>query len=116
MEPACVIGTTAWGLSRDDMVEQFDYLFVDEAGQVSTANLIAMSRCCHNIVLMGDQMQLGQPIQGTHPLESGLSSLDYLLHNQAIIDNSMGIFLETSYRMHPTINNPISKCSMCFNI
>ncbi len=42
----CVIGTTAWGFSRDDLVDQFDYLFVDEAGQVSIAHLIAMSRCC----------------------------------------------------------------------
>ncbi len=108
VEAGCVIGTTAWGFSRDDMANQFDYLFVDEAGQVSVANLIAMSRCCDNLVLMGDQMQLGQPIQGSHPKESGLSVLDYLLHDQATINKAIGVFLNTSYRMHSTINQFIS--------
>ena len=63
----CVLGTTAWGYARDDMAGKLDYLFVDEAGQVSVANLIGMSRSAKNLVLMGDQMQLGQPTQGTHP-------------------------------------------------
>ena len=105
----CVIGTTAWGFSRDDMQEQFDYLFVDEAGQVSVANLIAMSRASKNIVLMGDQMQLGQPAQGTHPGESGLSTLDYLLHHTPAISDDRGVFLETSYRMHSAVNRFISE-------
>ncbi|MCW7552866.1 hypothetical protein NX722_09460 [Endozoicomonas gorgoniicola] len=30
-------------------------------------------------------MQLGQPTQGTHPEESGLSILDYLLHDRPTI-------------------------------
>jgi predicted RecB family nuclease len=104
----CVIGTTAWGFSRDDLQGQFDYLFVDEAGQVSVANLIAMSRATNNIVLMGDQMQLGQPAQGTHPGESGLSTLDYLLHHTPTISEDRGIFLETTYRMHSAVNRFIS--------
>jgi uncharacterized protein len=58
------------------MADQLDYLFVDEAGQVAVANLIAMSRSATNLILMGDQMQLGQPSQGTHPADSGLSVLD----------------------------------------
>lgn len=105
---ACVIGTTAWGFSRDDLKGQFDYLFVDEAGQVSVANLIAMSRATKNIILMGDQMQLGQPAQGTHPGESGLSTLDYLLHHTPTIPEDRGVFLETTYRMHSAVNQFIS--------
>jgi uncharacterized protein len=105
----CVIGTTAWGFSRDDLVGEFDYLFVDEAGQVSVANLIAMSRCAKNLILLGDQMQLGQPTQGTHPAESGLSILDYLLHHEATIDEEQGIFLGTTFRMHPNVNAFISE-------
>ena len=108
VEPGCVLGTTAWGFSRDDMSEQLDYLFVDEAGQVSIANLVAMSRSSKNLVLMGDQMQLGQPSQGTHPAESGLSILDYLLHDTPTISNDMGVFLGTTYRMHSAINQFIS--------
>lgn len=107
-KPACVIGTTAWGFARDDMAGKLDYLFVDEAGQVATANLIAMSRAASNLVLMGDQMQLGQPTQGTHPETSGLSVLDYLLRDTPTIPDDMGIFLGTTYRMHPAVNRFIS--------
>ncbi|MFT5368256.1 MAG: putative RecB family nuclease, partial [Candidatus Latescibacterota bacterium] len=52
IQPACVIGTTAWGFARDDVAGAFDYLFVDEAGQVSLANLVGISRAASNLVLM----------------------------------------------------------------
>lgn len=109
VKSACVLGTTTWGFAREDMADQLDYLFIDEAGQVSVANLIAMSRSAKNLVLMGDQMQLAQPTKGTHPAESGLSILDYLLHNSPTISDSMGIFLGTTYRMHPNVNRFISE-------
>ncbi|WP_131775173.1 TM0106 family RecB-like putative nuclease [Legionella cincinnatiensis] len=109
LQPGCVVGTTAWGFARDDLEHAFDYLFIDEAGQVSVANLIAMSRSASNIILMGDQMQLGQPSQGSHPEDSGLSILDYLLHSTPTIPDSMGIFLGTTYRMHSAVNQFISE-------
>ncbi|RUR19924.1 TM0106 family RecB-like putative nuclease [Legionella sp. km535] len=109
IRPGCVVGSTAWGLSRNELEGAFDYLFIDEAGQVSVANLIAMSRSTSNIILMGDQMQLGQPSQGSHPEDSGLSILDYLLHNTPTIADSMGVFLGTTYRMHPAVNHFISE-------
>ena len=105
----CILGTTAWGFARDDIAGTLDYLFIDEAGQVSIANLIAMSRAAKNLVLMGDQMQLGQPTQGTHPQESGLSILDYLLHDSPTITDDMGVFLGTTFRMHSQINEFISQ-------
>ncbi len=104
----CVIGTTAWGFCREELKGEFDYLFIDEAGQVSVAKLIGMSRATSNIILMGDQMQLGQPSQGSHPAESGLSILDYLLHDSPIIPANMGIFLDTTYRMHSAVNHFVS--------
>lgn len=104
----CVFGTTAWGFCRDELSAGFDYLFIDEAGQVSTANFVAMSRCAKNLILMGDQMQLGQPSQGTHPAESGLSVLDYMLHDTPTIDADIGVFLDTTYRMHSKVNEFIS--------
>lgn len=109
VKAGCVLGTTAWGYARDDMEDKLDYLFVDEAGQVAVANLIAMSRSAKNLVLMGDQMQLGQPTQGTHPAESGLSILDYLLYDSPTISEEMGVFLGTTYRMHSELNNFISE-------
>jgi uncharacterized protein len=108
VHPSSVIGTTAWGFSREDAAGLFDYLFVDEAGQVSVANLIGVSRSCRNLVLMGDQMQLSQPSQGSHPQDSGNSVLDYLLKNNPVVPPDMGIFLDTTYRMHRTVNQFIS--------
>ena len=116
-QAALCIGGTAWFFSNPlfspdredgDPIEPFDYLFVDEAGQVSMANLVAMSRSCRNIILMGDQMQLGQPTQGTHPDESGQSALEYLLQGQVTIAPDMGIFLPKTFRMHPDVCEVIS--------
>jgi uncharacterized protein len=109
IQPGCVVGATAWGFAREELDQAFDYLFIDEAGQVSVANLIAMSRATSNIILMGDQMQLGQPSQGSHPEDSGLSILDYLLHTTPTIPDSMGVFLGTTYRMHSAVNQFISE-------
>jgi uncharacterized protein len=103
-----VVGSTAWTFASEAMAGQLDYLFIDEAGQVSVANLIAMSQCANNIVILGDQMQLGQPTQGSHPLDSGLSILDYLLKDQPTIADNMGVFLGATYRMHSAINQFIS--------
>jgi uncharacterized protein len=109
LERACVVGATAWAFSRADLSEQFDYLFIDEAGQVSVANLIAMSQCARNLVLLGDQMQLGQPTQAAHPGDSGLSILDYFLKDSPTIPEDMGVFLGTTYRMHSRVNEFISQ-------
>jgi uncharacterized protein len=105
---ANLIGGTAWLFSREDMRNTLDYLFVDEAGQVSIANLTGMSASTKNIVLIGDQMQLGQPIQGSHPGESGTSTLEYLLQDRQTIPDDMGIFLGTTYRLHPDLCRLIS--------
>jgi uncharacterized protein len=68
-----------------------------------------MSRSATNLILMGDQMQLGQPSQGTHPADSGLSVLGYLLHETPTIPDDMGVFLGTTYRMHSKVNRFISE-------
>ena len=106
---ACCFGGTAWAFSNEHVKDTFDYLFIDEAGQVSVANMIGMSQSCSNIILMGDQMQLGQPIQGTHPGESGMSILDYLLEDHATIPSDIGVFLPKTFRMHPQVCELISR-------
>ncbi len=103
LEQFRLIGGTAWAFSDPGLRGRLDYLFVDEAGQVSVANLIGMAAATDNIVLCGDQMQLGQPIQGAHPGESGLSILEYLLQGKATIPPDMGVFLATTWRLHPEI-------------
>jgi uncharacterized protein len=105
---ASVVGGTAWLFSREDFDAGFDYLFVDEAGQVSVANIVAMATCATNVVLVGDPMQLPQPIQGAHPGESGLSALEYLLAGHNTVPMDRGIFLPISRRMHPDVCRFIS--------
>lgn len=104
-----LVAGTAWLLSSPKLEQKFDYLFVDEAGQVSLANLLAMSTCARNVVLLGDQMQLGQPIQGVHPGDSGKSTLDYLLKGEATISLESGVFLKDTWRMHPDVCQFISE-------
>lgn len=99
---------TAWLFSDPEMNQKLDYLFVDEAGQVALANLVVMGVSARNIVLLGDQMQLGQPIQGVHPGRSGESSLEYLLGGLATIPPERGIFLATTWRMHADVCRFIS--------
>ena len=94
---------TAWIFANQYFDGELDYLFIDEAGQVSTANVIAMATATENIILVGDQMQLGQPIQGTHPGEAGLSVLKFLLGDHSTIPAERGIFLDKTYRMRPSI-------------
>ncbi|MGI9042774.1 MAG: hypothetical protein ACR2GK_01470 [Gemmatimonadaceae bacterium] len=53
-----LIGGTAWLFSCPEMVKRLDYLFIDEAGQVSLADVVASGLAARNIVLVGDQMQL----------------------------------------------------------
>jgi uncharacterized protein len=106
---ASVVGGTAWLFSRSEFEKGFDYLFVDEAGQVSIANIVAMATCADNVVLVGDPMQLSQPIQGAHPGESGQSALQYLLAGHNTVSADRGIFLPVSRRMHPDICRFISE-------
>jgi uncharacterized protein len=101
-----LVAGTAWLFA--DLDQTLDYLVVDEAGQVSLANLVAMGTSARNLVLIGDQMQLGQPIQGVHPGRSGESSLEYLLDGAATIAPERGIFLHTTWRMHPDVCRFIS--------
>lgn len=103
-----LVAGTAWLFAREEADQLFDYLFVDEAGQLSLGHLVAAGTCARNIVLMGDQMQLGQPTQGVHPGESGQSILEFLLQEQHTVPPDTGIFLGTTYRMHPSICQFIS--------
>ena len=95
-----LIAGTAWLFAREALDQTLDSLFIDEAGQVSLANVAAMGLSSHNIVLIGDQMQLSQPIQGTHPGGSGVSGLDHLMIGNATVPPDRGIFLAETRRMN----------------
>jgi uncharacterized protein len=103
-----LIAGTAWLFARPELDQALDYLFIDEAGQVSLANVLAMGVSAKNLVLVGDQMQLSQPIQGAHPGGSGISGLEHLLGGFATVPPDQGIFLAITFRMHPDICRFIS--------
>jgi predicted RecB family nuclease len=98
-----LIAGTAWLFAREELDRQLDYLFIDEAGQVSLANTIVMGVAAQNVILVGDQMQLSQPLKGSHPGRSGLSALEYLLDGAATVPPERGIFLSKTRRMHPDL-------------
>jgi predicted RecB family nuclease len=103
-----LVAGTAWLFARPEHDQRFDYLFVDEAGQFSLANLVAAGGCARNIVLVGDPMQLAQPIQGMHPAGTDASALGHVLGDAATVRPERGIFLPVSRRMHPAICKYIS--------
>jgi AAA domain-containing protein len=98
-----LIAGTAWLFAREELDQQLDYLFIDEAGQVSLANTVAMGVSGKNVILVGDQMQLSQPLKGSHPGRSGLSALEHLLDGAATVPPERGIFLSKTRRMHPDL-------------
>ena len=102
------MGGTAFFFARDENVQAYDWLFVDEAGQVGLANMAAMGRSAKNIVLVGDPRQLPQVIQGAHPEPANLSCLDWMLGDHATIPPDRGIFLPVTRRMHPDVCRFIS--------
>ena len=61
---AALVAGTSWLFSREGMDSSLDYLFIDEAGQVSLADAVAMGTSARNIVLLGDPQQLPQVRQG----------------------------------------------------
>jgi predicted RecB family nuclease len=92
---------TPWLWGREDMEGLVDVLFVDEAGQISLANVLAMSGATASIVLMGDPQQLDQPLQGSHPPGADRSALAHLLGDEATMPPQRGLFLEHTWRLHP---------------
>jgi uncharacterized protein len=98
-----VVCGTAWLWAEDASSEKLDYLFVDEAGQMSLSQVLAASRAAKNLILLGDPQQLEQPQKGAHPEGSDVAALTYLLDGQATMPEGKGLFLDKTRRLHPKI-------------
>ena len=98
-----LLAGTAWLFSRNEFDSLLDCLVIDEAGQVSLADAVAMGSSARNVILLGDPLQLAQVSQGLHPPGTGASVLEHLLGEAPTIPEDRGIFLERSYRMHPDV-------------
>ena len=100
---AQVAAGTSWLWTSPAMADSVDVLFVDEAGQMSLANALAVSLGARSLVLLGDPQQLEQPVQGSHPPGAGASALEHLLDGRQTIEGHRGLFLEHTWRLHPDV-------------
>lgn len=103
MSGANVLAGTQWLWAREDYFEAVDVLFVDEAGQMSLANVLVVSQAAKSLVLLGDPQQLEQPLRGSHPEGADLSALEHLLAGAKTIPPDKGLFLERTWRLHPKL-------------
>ena len=101
--PSKVAAGSAWLWADKDMADSVDVLFVDEAGQMALANVLAVSQAATSIVLLGDPQQLDQPQRGIQPPGAEVSALGHLLDGRATIAADQGVFLTETRRLHPDV-------------
>jgi uncharacterized protein len=100
---AQVAAGTAWMWARPEYFEAVDVLFIDEAGQMALADVVAVAQAAKSLVLVGDPQQLQRPLKGSHPDGAELSALQYLLGEHVTIPAEMGLLLPETWRMHPAV-------------
>ena len=98
-----LLGGTAWLWARPDFRASVDVLFIDEAGQMSLADVLAVSASAKSLVLLGDPQQLEQPQQASHPAGTEASALEHLLGDAKTVAADRGLFLKQTRRLHPKI-------------
>ena len=103
-----LVAGTAWLFAREELDSTLDYLFVDEAGQISLADALAIGTSARNLVLLGDPLQLAQVSQAIHPPGAGASVLEHLLDGHATVPRDRGLFIDETRRMHPDVCRFIS--------
>jgi uncharacterized protein len=104
-----LVAGTSFLFSRAEMDRHLDTLFVDEAGQVALADVLAVGTAARNVVLLGDPNQLAQVSQGSHPPGAEASVLRHLLGSDETLRPEMGLFLGETWRMRPEVNGFISE-------
>jgi predicted RecB family nuclease len=98
-----VAGATTYYWAREEARGAVDFLFVDEAGQMSLASTLAAAPAAENLVLLGDPRQLDQPKKVVHPDGVDVSALGHLIGGQATMPEERGLFLRETWRMAPPI-------------
>ena len=102
-DPSVVVAGTSWLYAKTDYTKAFDVVFIDEAGQLSLADTLAVAQAAKNVVLVGDPQQLTQPIKGTHPPHVAVSALEHVLGARNTIAPHAGILLAETRRLHPDL-------------
>ncbi len=104
-----LLAGTPWLFARPELESAVDVLFVDEAAQISLANVVAMGAATRNLVLMGDPCQLAQPSKGNHPPGAEASALGHVLGDAVTIPPELGLLLTTTWRLHPELCRFVSE-------
>jgi uncharacterized protein len=98
-----VLGGTPWLWARSEFTKSVDVLFIDEAGQMSLANALAITQATRALVLLGDPQQLDQPKKGSHPDGVEVSVLEHILDGAQTMPERQGVFLAETWRFGSSI-------------
>ena len=74
-----LIATYVNSICNESYLDYFDYIVIDEVGQVPLVTTIATTQSTKNLILVGDPNQLPQVRNGSHPNNNGLSTLEFLI-------------------------------------
>ena len=100
---AQVAAGTTWMWSRPEYGGAIDALFIDEAGQMALADVVAAARAACKLILIGDPQQLQRPLKGSHPEGAEKSALEHLIGERKTILPEIGMLLPHTRRMHPDV-------------
>jgi AAA domain/RNase_H superfamily len=103
-----LVAGTSFLFARAEFDRHVDTLLIDEGGQFSLADALAVGTAARNLILLGDPNQLAQVSQGAHPPGANASVLSHLLREDQTVQPEMGRFLERTWRMRPEVNDFIS--------
>jgi uncharacterized protein len=106
---ALLVAGTSFFFAREEVAGHVDTLFVDEGGQFSLADALAVGTAARNLVVLGDPNQLAQVSQGSHPEGADASVAGHLLGEDETLRAGMGVFLEETWRMRPEVNAFVSE-------
>ncbi len=106
-----VVGGTAWDFANRRRFDagELDLLVIDEAGQFSLANTLAVATSAQRLLLLGDPQQLPQVSQGSHDAPVDASALGHLAHGHPTLPATHGYLLQQSRRLHPELCAPVSE-------
>ncbi|WP_024365484.1 TM0106 family RecB-like putative nuclease [Arthrobacter sp. TB 26] len=107
-----LIGGTAWTMTGANVpAGSLDLLVIDEAGQFSLANTLAVAQSSSRLLLLGDPQQLPQVSQGSHPEPVDESALGWVSAGHATLPPELGYFLADSWRMTSELCRAVSELS-----
>ena len=107
-----LIGGTAWTMTGAGVpAGSLDLLVIDEAGQFSLANTLAVAQSSSRLLRLGDPQQLPQVSQGKHPEPVDESALGWISAGHATLPPELGYFLADSWRMNSELCLAVSTLS-----